>query len=172
MVPGSAGGIPVHTRRLVEKLLQGYCERICPPQARHAVLLGFELGFDRAVVNELRTICGVPGTRRPVPTARFRYLPARQAWRLEYTDEKLRWRPYRPLPEAASFIELLRELDRDPTGVFWGHVDGKSLRWCSSRGRCAECDEKYCGVLGLATTPATGAEILPYRRTGSDRERG
>ena len=27
--------------------------------------------------------------------------------------------------------------------------DGKSLRWCSSRGRCAGCEEQYCRVLGL-----------------------
>jgi hypothetical protein len=58
-------------------------------------------------------------------------------------------RRYRPLPSSRSFIELLREFDADPAGLFWGRIDGKSLRWCRSEGRCAPCEARYCGVLGL-----------------------
>ena len=60
------------TRRLVEKLLQGYCDRICPPSARHTVLLGFDVGLDRATILEIQRIFGLPGTGRPVELAQFR----------------------------------------------------------------------------------------------------
>ncbi|MFO1427720.1 MAG: DUF3024 domain-containing protein [Steroidobacteraceae bacterium] len=142
-------GIPQHTRWLVERLLAAYCARICPPQVRSVVQLGFTLEHDRATLEELRPICGVPGTRRPMPLAQFRYDEREQLWRLFHADESGRWRRYAARPASPRFIDLLRELDADPNGTFWCRIDGKSLRWCSSRGRCAECDAKYCRVLGL-----------------------
>jgi len=54
-------------------MLAAYCERICPPEARAQVLLGYALHDDGATLHELRRICGVPGTARPVDVARFRY---------------------------------------------------------------------------------------------------
>ena len=148
--------IPLHTRRLVERLLGSYCARICPPTARHAVLLDYRVEADSATLYELRSICGVAEMRRPVPLARFCYRAARNEWRLyaaeEIDDESIVWRRYAARPAGRNFIELLRELDADPRGIFWGRVDGKSLRWCSARGRCADCDEKYCQVLGFIDT--------------------
>jgi hypothetical protein len=149
--------IPLHTRRLVEKLLQGYCDRICPPSARHAVLLGFDLGFDRVTILEIQRIFGLPGTGRPVELAQFRYRAARNQWRLYHRDERSRWRPYPRQPATHGFVELLREFDADPAGVFWGRLNGRSLRWCSPRGRCDDCDLRYCQVLGVAA-PANSLE--------------
>lgn len=142
--------IPLHTERLVERLLQGYCDRICPPSARHAVMLGFRLEHDRATIHELQRIFGIPGTGQPVALAQFRYRAAGNVWRLYYTDESGRWRAYPRRPAAHGFLELLREFDADPTGLYWGRINGKSLRWCSPRGRCADCDLRYCQVLGVA----------------------
>lgn len=146
--------MPLHTQRLVERLLQSYCNRICPPSARHAVLLGFRCHGDRASVHELQRICGIPGTARPLELAQFRYRAAANEWRLWYADEQGRWRRYPRCRASHSFVELLREFDADPAGLFWGRLDGKSLRWCSSRGRCADCDLRYGQVLGVAEEPA------------------
>jgi hypothetical protein len=161
--------IPQHTALLLERLLAAYSARICPPQARHAVLLGFSVDADRATLHELRPICGVPGTRRPVPLAQFRYDAARHSWRLfvnplryrENSDDSVRWRRYAPLPLARSVIELLREVDADRHGLLWDRVDGKSLRWCSSRGRCAGCDAQYCEVLGLGPSRQLDRALAP-----------
>ena len=150
--------IPQHSLWLVERLLAAYCQRICPPQARNAVSLRFRIESDRATIEELRRICGVPGTCRAVPLAQFRYSSTHNEWRLFHSEDARHWRRYAALPAARSFIELLRKFDRDPAGLFWARIDGKSLRWCSSRGRCAECDEKYCRALGVEpVTPARRA---------------
>lgn len=154
-------GIPEHTQLLLERLLSAYCARICPPRARHTMLLGFRIEHDRATLSELRPICGVPGTRRAVPLAQLRYRAADQSWRLLFVAEPRReapgpprWQRYPGLAKARGVIELLREIDADPRGLFWPRIDGKSLRWCSSRGRCGSCEQKYCQVLGLSQ-PAT-----------------
>lgn len=152
--------IPQHTRHLVERLLGAYCERICPPTARHTVLLRHRVDADRATLFQLRNLCGIVGTALPVELAQFRYRSATQDWRFLIntapTDLALegpvgrepRWRRYAPRPQARTFIELLREFDADLAGLFWGRVNGKSLRWCRAEGRCDACDERYCRVLG------------------------
>jgi len=149
--------IPLHTQRLVERLLQNYCDRICPPSARNTVLPRFEFGWDRATILELHRLFGIPGTGQPVPLAQFRYRARDNTWVLHHTDERGRWRRYPGLEPTHNFIELLRAFDADPAGLFWGRINGKSLRWCSPRGRCADCDLRYCQVLGVAE-PANSLE--------------
>ena len=153
--------IPAHTQRVVEHLLRGYCERICPPTARHAVLTDYAIEAEGVTLRELRRIHGVAAMRQPHPLAQFRYLSARNCWQLFVADGD-RWRRYVPKPEAASFIELLRELDRDAHGIFFTRIEGKSLRWCSSQGRCAGCEQRYAKVLGVQpSTALRSASISP-----------
>ncbi len=148
--------IPQHSRRMVERLLDSYCARICPPGVRHTVRLSYRIETDQVTLYELQTICGVPGTQQPVAVAGFRYRSQDGAWRLAWRDQTGAWRPYPLEPRQRTFLEWLREFDRDPEGRFWTRVDGKSLRWCSARGRCDGCEEKYSQVLGFSS-PATGS---------------
>jgi hypothetical protein len=140
--------IPQHSRRLVERLLESYCARICPPGARAAVRLSYRIDVDRVTIFELRRICGVPGTQQPAPLAQFRFRGSEGGWRL-LTLHSGWWRAYPAEPKVRSFLDWLRELDADPQGRFFTRIDGKSLRWCSSVGRCSDCDTRYCQVLGL-----------------------
>jgi len=145
--------IPQHTRTLIERLLEAYCARICPVTACNTVLIGYSVAEDYVVIHELKRICGVSGTCLPSPVARFRYCSTTQYWALDYFEEgdvARSWRRYKPLSQSRSFIELLRVFDIDPEAHFWSHLDGKSLRWCSAKGRCLECDIRYKQVLGLA----------------------
>jgi hypothetical protein len=147
--------MPLHTRRLCERALDAYCERICPPGVRNAVNIGYRIEQSHITLFEWRPICGVPGTRREVRVAQMRWSARDNLWRLYHADdgsqgvERSAWRRAEFTAPRRSFIELLRDIDADPQGLFWGRVDGKSLRWCSSRGRCSDCDEKYCRALGL-----------------------
>lgn len=152
--------IPQHTRALVARLLEAYCARICPPAARNAVSIGFRIDSDHVVIHELKRICGVAGTCQPAPVARFRYRQTAADWLLDYFFEN-DWRRYPRSTAGTSFISLLREFDADQMGRFWGQLDGKSLRWCSARGRCHDCDLRYKQVLGLATSLRPGTSAAP-----------
>lgn len=153
--------LPAHTARLVERTLAAYCRRFCPP-GRRELRLGFEIQSGGAVVFELRDRCGIPGMPRRVPVARFRYRAATGDWRLDYTrDEPARWRSY-PGAGAGSFAALLRVFDEDALGLFWGRVNGASLRWCSPRGRCADCEQRQRAALGWEAPPRP-APIVPLR---------
>jgi len=151
--------LPQHSQALVARLLDAYCARICPPLARNTVLIGYRIEGEQVVIHELRRILGVAGTWEPVPVARFRYRSSSGGWLLDYFENGV-WQRYRPLLHSKSFLELLREFDRDPAGIFWSRLDGKSLRWCSARGRCIDCDLRYKQVLGLAFPLAAAVTLI------------
>lgn len=153
--------LPAHTARLVERMLAAYCGRFCPP-GRRQLRLGFGLEPEGAVLFELRDRLGVPGMPRAVPLARFRYCPDRGDWRLDYRrDDPPHWRPC-PGVRRAGFAVLLRIFDEDASGLFWGRVNGASLRWCSPRGRCADCAARQRAALGWHPPPQP-ADVVPLR---------
>jgi hypothetical protein len=157
--------LPDHTRHLVERMLAAYCQRICPPEFREQVVLGYRLGAHGATLHEVRRICGVPGTAKLVDVAQLRYDARRGTWRLFHRDdaddaEPPRWRRY-PAEPQRSLSAVMRELDADRLGLFWPRLNGASLRWCSARGRCADCAERYQSVLGRAEPVREPRAITP-----------
>lgn len=54
------------------------------------------------------------------PIARLRYTKTRRQWSLYWRDRNLRFHLYEPAPATSSVEDLLAEVDRDPTGIFWG----------------------------------------------------
>jgi len=137
------------TRRLVERYCSRYCDPVCPPRFARRVRLSYRLDGDEVWLNELRPIFRSHNmdALREVPFVRFRFEPATCEWRLHYCDWRGRLRTYAALPRSRDFLRLLREIDRDPHGIFWQRVSGASLRWCSPRGRCADCDERYSRIV-------------------------
>jgi hypothetical protein len=150
-------GLPLHTCHLVQRLLGRYCERLCSPRFERQLRLGFAIDGDSAFVYELRPVFGIASMVRRVNVARFLYRQRDGSWRLYCNAaEPCRWRPY-PMERSRTFVRLLAEVDADPRGLFWGRVNGASLRWCSSRGRCADCEDRYRAVLGPAPVDPVSA---------------
>ena len=52
--------------------------------------------------------------------AQFRYDPSKARWSLHCADRNSRWHLYEDLAPAKDFALLLREVEEDPTGIFWG----------------------------------------------------
>jgi hypothetical protein len=54
------------------------------------------------------------------PIARLRYIAADTAWTLYWRDRNLRFHLYDLLAPSSRTDDLLTEIDRDPTSIFWG----------------------------------------------------
>ena len=52
--------------------------------------------------------------------ARLRYMKTTRVWSLYWRDRNSRFHAYDLAAPTASIEELLAELDRDPTAIFWG----------------------------------------------------
>ena len=58
--------------------------------------------------------------RSRFPIARLRYTKATGVWSLYWRDRNLRFHAYDLVSPTASVEDLLAEVDRDPTAIFWG----------------------------------------------------
>jgi hypothetical protein len=65
-----------------------------------------------------RADAGAGWTRFPI--ARLRYVKSTSVWSLYWRDRNLRFHAYDLVAATASIEDLLAELDRDPTAIFWG----------------------------------------------------
>ncbi len=54
------------------------------------------------------------------PIARLHYTKSTKQWSLYWRDRNLRFHRYDQLPASKYVDDLLREIDRDPTAIFWG----------------------------------------------------
>jgi len=57
-------------------------------------------------------------TRHPI--ARFRYTATTRQWSLYWRDRNLRFHVYDLVQPTDRLEDLLMEVDRDPTAIFWG----------------------------------------------------
>ena len=54
------------------------------------------------------------------PVAKFRFSRKTDLWTLFCRDRHGKWYRFKPAEPARDLQELVRHVDRDPTGIFWG----------------------------------------------------
>jgi Protein of unknown function (DUF3024) len=102
--------------------VRAYCEQRVPPHAIHQVRVEAIVDARAVTIVERRAPWrpeyGPQWTTGPV--ARLRYTAARREWTLYWRDRNQRWHRYPDHQPTSDVTELLEEIDRDPTGIFWG----------------------------------------------------
>ena len=107
-------------RAKLTRTLSALCARRVPVHVRDRVRLEFRIGRGDVVLFEARPSFRPPHEWQEHDVAKFRFVGAANEWRLFCQFRDLKWRAYQPLPSAPDFDTLLAEVDRDPTGIFWG----------------------------------------------------
>ena len=69
---------------------------------------------------EDRPVWRMPDEWTDGKAAQFRYDPASERWTLYWSDRHGRWLLYSPKRPAGDIATLIREVDEDPAGAFWG----------------------------------------------------
>jgi len=99
-----------------------WCAARVPEHARHQVRVECEPAPRHLTILEQRAPwredLGPEWTSFPI--ARLRYTSADKSWALYWRDRNLRFHTYDPLAPSQRVDDLLAEIDRDPTGIFWG----------------------------------------------------
>jgi hypothetical protein len=112
--------LPEFTRKLIEVKLSQYCLNHIPEHARHNVRLVFNISENIVTLILARPYFRNPSKWAERSVAQIRFDSDMKTWQLYFIDRKNNWRPYDLIQPRADFDDLLKELDRDPTGVFWG----------------------------------------------------
>jgi hypothetical protein len=112
--------IPDQQRASATKQLTAYCAPHPRPEVRRVLRYGFEFGTSHVVLFEERPHFERPREWTRLEIAKFRWVETRHEWQLYCQFRDLKWCAYRPRPSARAFATLLKEVEADPTGIFWG----------------------------------------------------
>ena len=112
--------IPDLTLRRAKKLLEKLIERRAPPSHRDWVRMSIEVRGNNVTLVEHRPVWRMPDQWTDGKTAQFRYDPTSERWTLYWSDRHGRWLRYEDKRPVADIAALLREVDEDPFGAFWG----------------------------------------------------
>ena len=112
--------IPDDVRAVVEPRLDRYCLDRVPAHVRDRVRLGYMIKGMTVTLFEERPHFEVSSVWTRTGIARIRYSKTHLTWTLYWPDRNAKWHVYDNLPSSANFERVLKEIDSDPTGIFWG----------------------------------------------------
>jgi hypothetical protein len=102
--------------------VERWCRARVPEQVRDRVRVEVDVADRHLTIVECRPLwradLGTEWTRFPI--ARLRYTKGTRLWSLYWRDRNLRFHSYDRVPATTSVEDLLAEVDRDPTAIFWG----------------------------------------------------
>lgn len=102
--------------------IRHYCEQRIPPRALDQVRLETVVTRGAVTIVERRAPWredyGPEWTAQEI--VRLRYTAKSGVWTLYYRDSNDRWHRYELIDPDPNVRPLLDEVDRDPTGIFWG----------------------------------------------------
>lgn len=112
--------LPTLVRTLVETKLKKYCEQRVPVHAKSSVRLSFNIRGNSVTLIEQRPL--FPGASEWVDTviAQLRFDSKTSKWTLYCPDRNSRWHKYTESEPEDKIDTLLRHIDEDETGIFWG----------------------------------------------------
>lgn len=104
----------------IKRLFSAFCDRRVAPQFRTKIRVEYRIRGDEVTLYESRPGYNDPSRWYSTSIARFKKEPATNLWSLYWADRSDKWHRYEPAPSHADIDTLLTEVDRDPTGIFWG----------------------------------------------------
>lgn len=112
--------IPDIERKRVEKALDEFCDRV-PLRARDQLAYEYKFRGNAVAVYERRPPWDGRGREwTSHSVAKFNYDPKKQNWTLQWADRNSRWHNYEGYEGVRQFQDLVDEVNRDPTGIFFG----------------------------------------------------
>jgi hypothetical protein len=112
--------LPEFTKKLIETKLAEYCDRKIPIHVRDQVKLIHKSTGNKVTLIETRPFYCDPSIWTETPIAQFRFDLKTKKWALYSLDRNSKWHLYDLIKQSADFEDMLKALDNDKTGIFWG----------------------------------------------------
>jgi len=113
--------LPALTKIVVEKKLDAFIAKRMPPHVADKIRLSYTFRGNSVTLWEHRA----PWTKSlpewsDMTVAQLRYNPKARTWMLYWSDRNNKWHEDENLSPVKNLDHILAELDRDPTGIYWG----------------------------------------------------
>jgi hypothetical protein len=107
------------TKKQIEKILTAYCSEKLSLYLHEEMQLGFRFRGDSVTLYEVRPAFTKPGIWAKSAVAQFRFNHNSKKWTLYWPDRNSKWHEYEVIESSRKFETLLKEVQEDPTGIFW-----------------------------------------------------
>jgi Protein of unknown function (DUF3024) len=112
--------IPADVRAEAEAVLADFCRSHSSAVVSDQLRYGYEVVASAVVLQAQRPGFMNPDEWTSVPVAKLRYSEARQTWSLYWSDANGRWHRMGSVPMDKDIRVLLKAIETDASGVFWG----------------------------------------------------
>ena len=108
------------TKKMAQKSLDDLFDKRVPIHVRDKIRFGHTVRGNSITLLEIRPVYNDPTRHTEMSVAQFRYDDETKKWTLYCCDRNSKWHEYLDILPSNVFADLVAEVDRDPTGIFWG----------------------------------------------------
>ncbi|MCI0562328.1 MAG: DUF3024 domain-containing protein [Nitrososphaera sp.] len=112
--------LPSLLKQLVESRLQTYCDNRVPAHVKDKLKISFGLRGNSVTIYEERPYFLDKTRWTKGSVAQLRFSPTTGKWTLYCCDRNRRWHQYSQVRSTQKLDVLLKAIDDDVTGIFWG----------------------------------------------------
>jgi len=106
--------------KYIENTVGKMCKRSSPAQLRNQLRTVFEVKGHDVTVYEERPGWDNPKQWSSLPVAKFKYIRKDNAWKLYWMRRDMKWHLYEMPYDTKTLESLIKEVDSDPHGAFFG----------------------------------------------------
>jgi len=107
-------------KRRVSNTLEKFCNERIPKEIKNQIKLDFSIRGNHVTLFEKRRYFKDPSQWTKCKIAQFRYDSDGSKWSLYWWRHTGKWYKYLDIDAKNNLQDLLDEVDKDPTGIFWG----------------------------------------------------
>lgn len=105
----------------IKKLVGNFIESRRPePSIRDEFDISFRISDQSFKIFEIRPKWDNPGIKIESPMAKATYVKTTKIWKLYWKRADMKWHRYKPFGDSESLEEVLKVIDQDEYGCFWG----------------------------------------------------
>jgi hypothetical protein len=107
-------------RAYIDQYVGKLCKRRSPAHLADRIRTTYEIKMHDVIVAEERPRYNQPGTWTKMECAKFKYDRKNGKWKLYWMRQDRKWHHYEPETGRTDLESLVREVDADPHGAFFG----------------------------------------------------
>jgi len=113
--------LPMFTKKLADQKIKKFCDNRVSPHVRNKLRLAHKFRGNSVTIYEERAPWREDMKEwTSLSVAQIRYNGKTGKWSLYCADRNSKWHEYYGLEPTQDLDIILNEIDKDPTGIFWG----------------------------------------------------
>ncbi len=112
--------MPSLQKQLAEKQIEYYCKTKVPKEIQNEIQLKYSVRGNSFILIESRPKCNDDSVWIDMKIAKMTFDITSMKWKLYWSNQHQKFFCYDRLSPKNEIKDLLKEIDEDPTSIFWG----------------------------------------------------